>query len=382
MSNNWLNNSATFSTSMNSYVALNITGIGQLASYVVTPTITQGIFGDYSQWTTNLMFLPLKIETAEQTHKMHIGVSGGEDTNIDCYTISQYNTFGFSLGEYHYIAKYNDFRDFEPYSKLEIYLPFCGKIMIAIKDVINKYIQFRLNVDFFNGQAMYTIGVTEQSVSNSSNKLIISQAGIIDDSNTMVLEKITFQLGYTIPFTRSNASELVRNIAIGGIKAIGGLAISASNTGTTERESVTETKLQIGGRLKTAEKITTRETEHKQIDMPKKVFGESMKAGGSALENFIGSGSTERTQNNLLDIRSNTCIKIVRKYCKMLTVSESYKKIYGLPLGQVKSMSACQGYTEVSGIHLEGNGFNNCTESEKRMLERQLLNGVIFPDPT
>lgn len=385
---------------MNEYVYLTNTGVSELALFVLKPTISEAIFGDFSQWCTNLIGIPINVSISTTSGKLKLG---NVATDVDCYEILSDVETGYNLGEYYYSPKYNDYRDYEPYASCEIILPYYGTVALPVKDVLSKYIEFRMNVDLFTGQAMYIIGVsdTAMTVTLNGNNVSLNDSRIkyiwhtgettsesykIDDSNTRVLGTYAFQLGYQIPFTRSNVSEIIRNVALSGVKSAGDIIMAYGGKSTSETTydvtATTSQRNQNTGRLNITDKLKYSDVEKTTTYKSSAgKIGSTIQAGAEILSNFNSKSSTDKSNNSILNVRSNIDVIVLRKYAKVYDATVSYKKLYGMPLGEPKTLGTLKGYTEISAVHLENQYFNGTLEEEKSMINSALLAGVIFPEP-
>ena len=98
------------------------------------------------------------------------------------------------------------------------------------------------------------------------------------------------------------------------------------------------------------------------------------------LEGLSLSPVVDKANNNI--INSSTCMSVViiKKQVEPTIdiTSSEYRKLYGLPLGEFKLLSTITGYTEISSIHLEGEGFNEATHRELAMISELLNGGIIL----
>ena len=97
-----------------------------------------------------------------------------------------------------------------------------------------------------------------------------------------------------------------------------------------------------------------------------------------SLNNMHISASTDRSNNPVSMFNACNSIKVIRYYPKLITTDENYGKLYGYPLGQTKVLSTLSGYTEISNIHIEGEGFKSATQKEILMLKEALSDGIIL----
>lgn len=61
----------------------------------------------------------------------------------------------YGLGSFAIPAKYNSFLDYEPYTSIQLYLPYCGIQEISPKDVIGNMCVLSVSVDFLTGNCVY-----------------------------------------------------------------------------------------------------------------------------------------------------------------------------------------------------------------------------------
>ena len=365
-------------TSMNSYVALTPSGVNDLATAQLSPKFSEIIFGDYTKWCSSLIFFPYNIIGTSPQQYLRVS---GIDLDVPCYYPNVNHIYGYTLGEYHYLPKFNDFRDYEPYTQLQIYLPFYGFTEVPIADVMNKYIQFRLSVDFMTGQAMYTIGVSTNSITSPNAPFYIGT----DDSNTIILSTLTFNLGVVVPLGQTGMAETIRNISLGIVK--GAAAVGANyliaGTGlsktTSSTHQVTKIRNPATRRMVPLVSVDSSKTYDNSNYFKARAVSGCMETAVDTLGNMSLKPNTDKANNPFVDNQGSKSIQIVRRYAKVVEVTESYNNLYGKPLGETRLLSTLSGYTEVTAIHFEGNGFASITNSEIAMLEEAFADGVILP---
>lgn len=390
---------------MSQTIEINPWQVSALMYGVLNPPLTQVFLGDFSKWCSSLMLYPIARPIFDSETSGYLRVSntifkpntfsehlfGIDDTIYARDTIIPLS-LGFTLGEYHYTRKYNDYRDFEPYTTVSVYLPYYGFVDISTKEIIDKYVQFRLYVDFKTGTAMYVIGVNDNSVSNENPPYIYG--GNVDDTNTRIISTHNFQLGVEIPIGQVNVSDLKRNLFLGSLK--GAVSIGSSLTPTVHRSvtqqapSITKTTKTITARNKKGQFTARRKHTSEKVETKgdkvteSKSYGKPLSTTSSMLVDIASSmtiqPSIERLTTPWLGGATCQSIKIVIREAKILPVDSNYAHIYGLPLGEVKQLSQIYGYAEVSETHIEGN-FGSITEEERSQIDGLLSSGVIFPNP-
>lgn len=225
--------------------------------------------------------------------------------------------------------KYNNFLDYTPYTKYELFLPFYGIIELNINDksMFNKIFNVYYTIDTYTGRALITI----------------TYALDIDLGNTRetILTTCECKIGFDIPIGSTNTSDMIQNLAISGIGAVAGLY--TGNFGM-----VTES---VGNTM-----IAT--------------------STYNSLSNFkqrgAGKGSIDDNRN-MLSLPQK--VILIRTSPRVRNVTD-YTFYFGLPLCQEHILSDLTGYTEVGEIHLED--LRNATLEEREEIEELLKSGVIL----
>lgn len=362
----------SFSTTIMNYkTVIKWEDIIKLYNVIVDPDWYDSIISKPEDWLASLTYYPFDIYSTNVNNPFVLKI-GNHDTNIVTKFIDDVNNRYYNLGEYYVSPILNNFADYNGYSKIEIYLPYFGLTDVHPNDCLGKWLQFRLVVDYNSGQGTYFIGVSDDSVTN-------------DDSNVRIISTLTFQLGVQIPINSVGMADLKRNLALGAVKA--GVSIASSlitgavippDTTTTHHEAIYGRSKSKGSRMKMlqAEYNTTKTTNSHSAE--RSVVNTTFEFGIEALNNMKLSPTTDRVNNPLGLYVGSESIQIIRYTPKIIEVDVNYNHLYGKPLGEVKLLSTVTGYTEVSRVHFEGEGFASCTETEFAMIEQEFSNGVIL----
>lgn len=367
-------------TTMNSEVVMSVSDVNNLYEWVLNKPIESAIFGDYTKWCSSLQFYPFKINISNTTYKLSVG--GVQSSKILCNGLIPSNAeFGYTLGQIYYPTPVS-YLDYEPFTKVEIWLPFYGFTELRIADIAGKYIQFRLYIDFHSGSAQYVIGVTDSALEFPNAPFALGA----DDTNTRIIGTCVFQLGYTIPLGSTGLADTVRNIALTGIKAAASFATGAIVGGITggaqtSKTITTTTSKNAEGKQITAERESTTTTEHDSNYNTVERIGTTMKTAQNVLESLNVRPSVDRSNNTIINGSTCTSIVIVKRKVKPSVdiTTQEFRHLYGLPVGNVKQINTVHGYTEISAINFEGTGFGNATNKELAMLEDMVSRGIILP---
>ena len=378
---NWINISATVNGKLDTIFrgvrVLNYEGLDSLANLILNPNPLESFFSKPDDWISTVMVYPFNIplgRNGTSQGKLQLGLY---DTKIDCYDLLLVSEM-YEMGEILIQPHFNNFADYDGYSKMEVWLPFLGTVDISLNDVIGKYLKFRLGVDYISGQGIWYICVGNEPTNATS-----IYVDLLEGANDRILSTHTCQLGIQLPIGTSNTASVYRNLIMGAVKGVS-TALSSyaiSSLGASGGKAVTkEVKTRLN--QKTGNKLITDRTQETKYDSSNYQFGKSITTcfdyATDSLNNMHISASTDRSNNPTTMINTCKSIKVIRYYPKLITTDENYGKLYGYPLGQTKVLSTLSGYTEISNIHIEGEGFKSATQKEILMLKEALSDGIIL----
>lgn len=398
--NKWLDVPITGrDTTMNGKVVMYNLDVLDLPTWVWKNPVESVVFGEYTKWCSNLTWYPFNIihYNPNPNSRKHLSVGGVESNDIYCRDFLPIEAdFGYFLGSYHYPTA-TSFTDYEPYTRLQLWLPFYGLADIKIAEVQGKYIQIRLYIDFATGQAQYVIGVNPNNVTCSTEPFLRRSVNgttyAVDDTNTRIIGTYVFNIGYDIPITSSGMADTLRNISMATLKGaatIGASAIASATGADIVKTSSSEhqvTKVESmnqsgrGRKTATIDRTTagSSKTDYSGYARQKRISTASQTAS-AVLEGMAMNPQVDKCTSSILN--SATCRSVMVIKRKVVPTvdrtSVAYLRFYGAPLGQVKTLGDLTGYTEVSEIHFEGEGFSQATAREISMLEQAFSDGVIL----
>lgn len=380
---NWLQvkNIIAYNNQFRSVNIISAVDITTLAKLLAFPTGLDTFFTKPSDWVSSFIIFPFHIENRPEfdSTPRYLQV-GGKETDVPA--IYKYNTSEiYNMGEYYVSPKFNNFADYNGYSKMEVWLPYCGLVEVDLNQTVGRYIKFRLNVDFITGSAVWYICVGDEPTPYT---LFTPFTG----EDYQILSTHVCEIGVQCPLGTSNAVEIMRNLVMGAVKAgagaIGGYAISklgaTGGTATTTKNITTTRRNPNTGRQVTSRKRT--ETTHTTYDGSNYQFGravtETFDYATDSLANMHLSASTDRVNNPITLVNGSQYVKVIRYYPKLTETNEAYGRLYGYPLGEAVELSTLTGYTVVTEFHIEGDGFKQATRKEIMMIKEALSEGIIL----
>lgn len=230
-----------------------------------------------------------------------------------------------SLGQVGITPFYNNFLDYAPYTKIEIFLPFIGFETLDTDMIMGKTIKLRYVVDLYTGKCTAYIIMIENSVET----VIMTRDG---------------QCGVPIQVAGGSGAELARNMLRAGANILTSLPSTgaAIATGNMRIASAAVAESTVGTM------DAARTTIHK---------------GGQ--QSALTSGYAP-LQAYLIYTRP------------VVNEPTSYAHTYGRPCGKTLTLSTLTGYTQVDRVHVGGTGFEKATTDELNEIERLLKTGVIL----
>lgn len=227
----------------------------------------------------------------------------------------------FDCGTIEIPREYHDFRDYEPYTRLSLFLPFVGDVNISTNDCITPHkIHVIYNIDFLSGSACAEVLVDED-----------------------VRYAYQAAMCAAIPVTSSDASRLLASLIGAAVGAVGG-GVMGGIVGGTAGSSMAARSL-IGGVSKAA---------------LSPVNGIQIQRTGSISAN---TGLLGEMKPYVLVTRP------------ISVVSDQYKSLLGQPYQLDGTLGSQRGFVKVREVHLDG---ITATEAEKTEIEQMLKEGVIL----
>ena len=294
-------------------------------------------YGDPADIVINISFVPVPVENGETIPDLKVagastGLSmtkaGNQYVEVDCGSID--------IKEY-----WGSFMDYEPFTKIELVLPYCGSIRLDTDEVMNSKLSIVYHVDLLTGNCIAFIH-TERDNLNS------------------VIAQVNGNISYNIPITGDNFSKLTSTLL--GI-ATGGVSTVAQN----------------GAALKSASNNSSSRPTGSNAEASANAFNtsRSIATSANAVADVVASKPSVTRSGNF---SANNGIFAIQYPYLIITrpiqsIPKSYSSHYGHLSNITESLSTLSGYTVVECIHLDG---IIATEEEKDELEGLLHSGVIL----
>lgn len=227
----------------------------------------------------------------------------------------------FDCGTIEIPREYHDFRDYEPYTRLSLFLPFVGDVNISTNDCITPHkIHVIYNIDFLSGVACAEV--------------------LIDEDVRYAYQAA---MCAAVPVTSSDASRLIASIIGAAVGTVSGGVMGGIVGGTA------------GSRM-----------------AARSLIGGVSEVAMSPINGI----QTQRTGS----ISANTGLLGEMKPYVLVTrpisvVADQYKSLLGQPYQLDGTLGSQKGFVKVREVHLDG---VTATETEKTEIERLLKEGVIL----
>ena len=289
-----------------------------------------------------LSIIPVDLRAPESSYVgvSHNVVVGLIDTQIEMDTIvSQW--VEYDCGYIDISETWGAYLDYDPYTKLDIYLPFCGVHPLRIDDFMPGRIHVKYHIDLLSGSC---VAIVKSTKTNEHGDVLNS-----------VVYQFMGNCATQIPVTASQYADAVRSAitiaaSIGSMAALGvagGAAAGAAKTPAVARA------------------------------VNAKVASKEISLGASAIENVMTlKPSIERSgaigsSGALLSVQVPYLILTRPRQAK----PDNQQTYTGYPSFITENLVDLNGWTEVQAIHLEG---IPCTVNELSEIDELLKSGVIF----
>lgn len=331
-------------TRMNLRYALTFAEVNSLINELQTPSFLDNISKLFSDPMSNIISLSvfpfdvakLYYGNSQTTENIKInivtlstsGVALGSNAIPD---VRPSTTPFLDLGSAKITPYFNNFLDYAPYTKIELYLPYVGFVTLNNSEVLGKTIRIKYAVDLYSGKctAFVTAG------NSTAETIILTRTG---------------DMGVQIQIAGSSGAEISRRLLnLGAQTAQNTVNYAAGLAGSIATGNV------VGGITQTSSYLSST----------------ALNAVTAMQQPVIRSGSTSPANN----LYAPQYAYIVYTRPKISRPS-NYNHHYGRPCGKQYKLSELSGYTAVDTCHMDG--FTMATKSEIDEIYNLLKSGVIL----
>lgn len=273
---------------------------------------------------------------------------------------------------------WGNFIDYNPYTSMTIYLPYCGTFDIDVNDVMNGVLYLKYIVNLANGNCLATVRIVRDANSNGS----VGVDAIMYQFSGNMLNTFALDKEQAIQEAQ-RADQAMQSATVAVASAGAGLAFGSSINSIKPLEGTPDLNIPaIGGSTYSNAELRKR---HNDYDDKKSLrLGVSPKesafTGGATLAmTKIADGAQARGTSYNYSSVCDGIMQVQRPYViihrPIQCVSELHKSMIGFPSNVSVRLSDVEGYYEVAV--LPRLNFPTATEPELTMLIKQLEAGVF-----
>ena len=178
------------------FYALRPANVNDVFDYINGLTIEgviQSAANDPASFITSIRIYPFDFNTTDSSHvvldnnivlgkydcQLDSGAAGGG--SVECYRLTNGYKTHFNLGTYTFTPHFNSFLDYSPYTKYELYLPYCGFVDMDATEYTGKTISIDYILDYTQGSCLAVVS----DITNENNHVVLfSKRGIIGIRST------------------------------------------------------------------------------------------------------------------------------------------------------------------------------------------------------
>lgn len=288
--------------------------------------------------------------------------------DVDCGTLSIPLAYGSSL-------------DYNPYTKIDLYLPYIGQVSIDTDEVMGRTLHCVYRVDVVTGMCVAKI-FANGYYSSDTEEPLYQFAGHCGIQMPLTSADFSGYVGAVISATKMVAGLAAAGAGNPGVAAglIGGPSPHKSSATHHEKinTSGSQERSQKSGRLISAPTQNWEHSETRDYESKGASFGELASA---SVANTVGAIMTSKMNFEHSGGFTGTSgyLGVRRPFAIIKHPNQCYPKGYanwnGFPAMITMNLGDCSGYTRVQSVHLTGFSATNPELSE---ISELLKTGVIF----
>lgn len=308
-----------------------------------------------------------------------------------CYRLAGGYKTHFNLGTYTFTPYFNNFLDYTPYTKYELYLPYCGFVDMDATEYTGKTISIDYILDYTQGSCLVVVS----DITNADDHVVLfSKRGTI---------------GVPITWQATNSGQVIRGAVTTAMSTLGMAAGGAITKSAASKrfqkdvaywnERANDTQVPLKGKkgleLLDAQKSNSDALKEYMKENPAPKESDYINSNPYLTSNIITSGF-----NGMTNAVLNTPLSVTRgeiggdfsvfsmpQTPYIITtrthtvLPASYNELMGKPSGKTATLSQVSGFTSIDAIRVEGiksvNGVSP-TSVELTTIDEALRSGVIL----
>ena len=354
-----------------------------------------------ADFITSIRIYPFDFNVADSGHvvtdtsiklgryECDLGTGGA---SVECYRLTDGYKTHFNLGTYTFTPYFNNFLDYTPYTKYELYLPYCGFVDMDATEYTGKTISIDYILDYTQGSCLAVVS----DITNADDHVVLfSKKGMV---------------GVPITWQATNSGQVIRGAVTTAMSTLGMAAGNAKATRVANKAGLKRYDRDMSNwdQRYQSEKDTaydsgiTGDEELKghminwKANNPKPDKSDYITERNPYLTSNIITGAYNGISNAFL----NTPLSVTRGeiggdfsifsmpqtpyviITRTHTVlPASYNELMGKPSGKTATLSQLSGFTSIDAIRVEGiksvNGVSP-TSVELTTIDEALRSGVII----
>ena len=274
------------------------------------------------------------------------------------------------------------YMDYDPYTKMEIYLPYIGYRPLKVDDFMPGTISVKYKVDLLTGACVAQIKSTKSNIHG--------------DELDSVIYQFMGNCATQVPVTASQYADAVRSaittaVALGSMAVLAGSGAAVAGAAGAELMPAAETAglLTGPGMVPVGSEIQQEMFKYSVMTTPGPVAQQASK-GMSALKQIGMMHSGASAASNVMNMKPSVersgaiggAAGMLASQTPYLVFTrpriahpENQNKYTGYPSFMTRTLNELTGFTQIQSIHLEG---IPCTASELAEIDALLKGGVIF----
>lgn len=125
------------------------------------------------QYVVNLCIVPDGLDNYYNSISTSVIKFGKTEVNLPAKQVLGATSI-IDFGGTNILKKYNNFLDYEPYTKISVYIPFCGKVNLPTDKVMGKYINIKVAFDYLDGNCTGYVFVEDSLIATATGNFYCS----------------------------------------------------------------------------------------------------------------------------------------------------------------------------------------------------------------